>query len=599
MIKFDCYDISHKSPLGAVRCEEKLFFSVEVDPSLDIEKVNAVIRNDKDESLSFPLYKKDGTERFEGDIVLCEKGIYKYRFELVCTKGNMYFVGTVDGHSAKIGDWLSEWNLAVYDKNFHTSENLEGAVMYQIFPDRFFRADIQTGVSKNKRIVHENWDERPYCFYDYQGFKCNDFFMGNLKGIEQKLDYISSLGVTHIYLNPIFESSENHRYSTSDYMNIDPYLGNVVHFKELCEKAKEYDIKIILDGVFSHTGDDSIYFNKYNNFDSIGAYNSKESPYYDWYDFKEYPDKYECWWGFDTLPNVKETNPSYMEYITGENGVLRHWLRMGASGWRLDVADELPDEFLEAVRKAVKTENSDALIIGEVWENAVTKHSYGAQREFLLGAQCDTVMNYPFLNAITDYVINANAENFYNSIMQIISDYPADSVDCLMNMMSTHDTARALCRLGAVSMPERKCQADAKLTDEQLEIGLKRFEMAAVIQFTLPGIPCIYYGDEAGMQGFGDPSCRGTYPWGRENMRLVSLHKTLGNLRKNNKSEFAKPIQFIKHGDGVVCYARGNLEITVNNSDSCLSVGAGETLVSFGFDGEKLQPGGSLIQRRK
>ncbi|MBQ8606232.1 MAG: glycoside hydrolase family 13 protein [Clostridia bacterium] len=598
MVKFDSFKTEYKYPQGAVRCLDDIRFCIRTDPSLEVEKVNLVIRN-SDTSKTFVLTKKEDGDLFEGTAVFVETGMNYYRFELVQKKGTFIFVGTKDGHTASIGDWLPEWRVAAYDKDFHTSSGCEGAVMYQIFPDRFYRSEkVIAGQAKNERIIHESWDERPHCYYDYPDFKCNDFFMGNLKGIEEKLDYISSLGVTHIYLNPIFESSENHRYSTSDYMNIDPYLGTDSHFKELCEKAKEYDIKIILDGVFSHTGDDSIYFNRYHHFSGVGAHDGKDSPYYNWYNFTEFPEKYECWWGFDTLPNVCETNPGYMEYITGKNGVLRHWLRMGASGWRLDVADELPDKFLEAVRRAVKEENKDALIIGEVWENAITKVSYGAQRKFLLGKQCDTVMNYPFLNAITDFVIGADSAKFYNSIMQIINDYPAPSVDCLMNMLSTHDTARAICRMGADTIPERRYQADAKLTEFQLRRGIKRLKMAAVIQFTLPGIPCIYYGDEAGLQGFGDPSCRGTYPWGRENTELVRLHRSLGNIRKNNKSDFSKPIEFIKAEGGVISYSRGDLVITVNNSQTEADIPCGESLFGFNTQNGKLLPCGAIIQRR-
>ena len=596
MIHFDSYNVKYRSPFGAARCGTPVHFLLETDH--EISYVNLVVRKDDVSHSAKLLPTSHGV--FEGDFTFTEKGLYYYRFELVRQNGTMLFAGTTDGHTAAIGDWLSEWRIAAYDKAFHTSSDTAGAVMYQIFPDRFFKADgVFTGTTANERIIHKSWDERPHCFYDYECFKCNDFFMGNLKGIEQKLDYIKSLGVTHIYLNPIFESAENHRYSTSDYTKIDPYLGDTRHFTELCKKAKEYDIKIILDGVFSHTGDDSIYFNKYKHYGNGGAYNDKTSPYYDWYNFKNYPDEYECWWGFETLPNVRESAPSYMEYITGENGILRRWLRLGALGWRLDVADELPDEFLEAVRKAVKAEDPDALIIGEVWENAVTKVSYGSRREFLLGTQCDTVMNYPFLNAVTDFVVNGDSKAFYESVMQILSDYPAPSVDCLMNMLSTHDTARVLCRLGADTVPERRYQADAKLTPEQRERGIERLLTATVIQFTLPGIPCVFYGDEAGVEGFGDPSCRATFPWGREEQRLLDIHKKLGKLRNDNKADFSKPILFERFDSGVLCYTRGSLCITVNNSGAPVKIEDNKTLFSLKVKDGNILSGGAVIQRKE
>ena len=592
MVLFDSYKTEYKEPLGALRSGESARFTLCTD--LGCEYVNLVVRSDG--FVKTVRLERTDAHCYTGDLTLDKTGIYYYRFELVYEGGRMEFIGTKDGHSAAAGDFLPEWRLAVYDKDFHTAKDLGGAVMYQIFPDRFYKADgAHTGEAKNERIVHENWDERPHCYYDYKDFKCNDFFMGNLRGIEQKLDYIKSLGTTHIYLNPIFESAENHRYSTSDYTSIDPYLGDTSDFISLCKKAKEYNIKIILDGVFSHTGDDSVYFNKYGHYDSIGAYNSKNSEYFDWYTFTDYPNKYECWWDFDTLPNVRETNTKYKEYITGEDGILRRWMRLGASGWRLDVADELPDEFLEAVRNAVKTEDPEALIIGEVWENAVAKISYGAQREFLLGRQCDSVMNYPFLNAVTDFAINSNAGAFYNAVMQIISDYPAPSVNCLMNMLSTHDTSRIINVLGCRDIPERRNWADARLTKEQYELAVSKLKMAAALQFTLPGIPCIFYGDEAGVQGFGDPACRAAFPWGKEDTRLLDAYRALGNIRSQYKSEFAKPLLFEKAEDGIIIYTRGNILVTVNCSGR--DIESEDLPVLYGRGGV-LKNGCALIQRR-
>ena len=598
MIKFDSYDTFHKNPLGALRCGDTMHFRVEVRHGI-ASHVNLVVRGGGG---SVVMLSKTGTlldfDIFEGDITLGSAGLYFYRFEIVKLKGAIAFAGTRNGHTAVCGDWLPEWRLAVYERDFKTPRGFEGAVMYQIFPDRFFKADgVDTSGAHNERIVHKNWDERPHCFYDYPEFCANDFFMGNLRGIEQKLDYIASLGVTHIYLNPIFESAENHRYSTSDYLKIDPYLGTEADFVSLCKRAKEKGISIILDGVFSHTGDDSKYFNKYGHFDSVGAYRHPESPYYDWYSFQSTPDEYECWWGFKTLPNVCESNPKYMNFITGENGVLRYWMRKGASGWRLDVADELPDCFLEAVRSAIKAEDENAVIIGEVWENAVTKHSYGAQRRFLLGRQCDTVMNYPFLNAVTDFAINGNAEVFYESVMRILSDYPAPSVNCIMNMLSTHDTSRILNRLGVQNMPERRLHADARLTPEQRALAVSRLMIAIAIQYTLPGVPCLYYGDEAGLEGFGDPACRGTYPWGREDMTLLDAHRTLGQMRKENPDAFTAPIKFITHSAGELCYTRGDITLTVNRTGSDITL-SGDALFSYKFQDGVLKDGGVIITRR-
>lgn len=602
MIKFDCYLKNHKLPQGALRSGSSAWFCVKTACGLNIDHVNMIVRKDS-LTHTFILSKSGNTntnyDTFEGNITLFGSGFHRYRFELVKPDGIMYFAGTKDGHSAVIGDWLPEWQIFVYDKDFETPSDSDGAVMYQIFPDRFYKApDFVPGEPKNERIMHENWQEKPYCYYDYAGFRCNDYFGGNLRGIEQKLPYIKSLGVTHIYLNPIFESAENHRYSTSDYMSVDPYLGDSADFISLCKKAAECDIKIILDGVFSHTGDDSIYFNKYGHYPPNGAYNSKKSPYYSWYSFTDYPDSYDCWWGFKTLPNVKETEQGYTEFITGKNGVLRHWMRLGASGWRLDVADELPDEFLDKVRSAVKAENPQAPIIGEVWENAVKKCSYGAQRRFLSGAQCDSVMNYPFANAICSFMKNGDAQKFYESVMEIINDYPAPAVKYLMNMLSTHDTARIINRLTLDSLPPRQEQSKACLTQEQRQRGIELLKSAVILQYTLPGIPCIFYGDEAGLDGFEDPFCRGTYPWGKEEKSLLNLHEKLGIIRRENRKDFSKDIEFIKHDAGVVHYRRGELCVIVNMSDNNIySDVFKNTLAANKLENGVLKHGGAAVFR--
>ncbi len=596
MIKFDSYNNKYKFPFGAIETEQNVTFCFWVKKDVDANYINIVIRNNDTATLRLEKTdSKDGYDIFSITTKFDKIGLYRYRFEIVKPDGKMMFVGTTDGHTATISDWLNEWYLCVYDKNFYTSNIKSGAIMYQIFPDRFFKSDkANTSSAKNERIIHDDWNERPMCFYDCDDFKCNDFFMGNLKGIEEKLEYLNSIGITHIYLNPIFESAENHRYCTSDYYNVDPFLGNIDDFKSLCKKAHNYDIKIIIDGVFSHTGDDSIYFNRYKNYGDGGAYNDKNSPYYSWYNFKQDRNNYECWWGFKTLPNVNETNESYLEFITGENGVLSFWQKLGADGFRLDVADELPDKFLNELRSRVKKNNKDALIIGEVWENAVTKHSYGAQREFLLGNQCDSVMNYPFLNAITDFVITGNAEDFYKTVMEIVDMYPKPSIKCLMNSISTHDTSRAINRLGAITEPEKHLKSKAFLTDEEYNLGQHRFMTAAVLQYTLPGIPCLYYADEAGAQGFGDPACRSTYPWEKENSELLKLHKQLAIIRKEFADEFDKNIVFEQFSENVIKYRRGKIRVIANGSANSIKT-YGKAIWGYLYNTE-LQPGGVLIE---
>ena len=409
-------------------------------------------------------------------------------------------------------------------------------MFYQIFPDRFYfsgkkKKNIPHGRKLRKDILGEpEW--RPT---EDGKVLNNDYFQGDLKGIEEKLDYIESLGTTCIYLNPIFEAQSNHRYDTSDYSKIDPLLGTEEDLKSLCEKAKERGISVILDGVFSHTGDDSIYFNKYGRYDSLGAYQSKESPYYKWYKFINHPKDYHSWWGISILPEVIEESPEFIEFIAGENGIARKWLRCGVRGWRLDVADELPDIFLDEFRKAVKAENEEALVLGEVWEDASNKFSYGQRRKYFQGQELDSVMNYPFADAIISFVKSGKVEGFTSKIMTILENYPKCVVDVLMNHIGTHDTMRAITALAGESCEyrDRQWQSTHFLSEQEYARGVKLLKMAAAIQYMLPGVPCLYYGDEAGMQGYKDPFNRFCYPWGNENEELLEFYKTLGNIRKS------------------------------------------------------------------
>ena len=293
-------------------------------------------------------------------------------------------------------------------------------------------------------------------------------------------------------------------------------------------------MRVMLDGVFSHTGSDSVYFNREGRYHSVGAYDSRNSPYYSWYTFRHWPDDYECWWNFDTLPNVNEVNEDYLRYITGKNGIIRRWLRAGAAGWRLDVADELPDAFIDALTKAAKEEKPDAVVLGEVWEDASNKCAYGQQRRYLLGGQLDSVMNYPFRDAILGFLTGANPADMMECIMNILENYPPQTTRILMNHIGTHDTERALTVLAGepANSRGREWQSKQKLTPEQRERGLKLLRLASLLQYTLPGVPCLYYGDEAGMEGYRDPFNRGTYPWGKEDQELIQWYQALGSIRK-------------------------------------------------------------------
>ncbi|MCL2885022.1 MAG: glycoside hydrolase family 13 protein, partial [Oscillospiraceae bacterium] len=347
-------------------------------------------------------------------------------------------------------------------------------------------------------------------------------------------DYLKKMGVTCLYLNPIFEAHTSHRYDTADYTEIDPLLGTEADFAALCKAARQCGIRVLLDGVFSHTGADSVYFNKNGRYDSLGAYQSTASPYAPWYQFQAWPDSYAAWWGFPTLPEVNEMEPSYLDFITGEGGVARRWLAAGASGWRLDVADELPDAFIETLRKAVKAEKPDALLLGEVWEDASDKISYGERRRYLLGGELDSVMNYPFRTAMLRFVRGeGGARELHNAVLDIAEHYPPPVLRLLMNPLSTHDTPRALTALAGADATgkDKNWQAATHLSDEARARGTRLLKLAGALQYCLPGVPCLYYGDEAGLEGYADPFNRGCYPWGKEDTELMDWFCKLGALR--------------------------------------------------------------------
>ena len=335
------------------------------------------------------------------------------------------------------------------------------------------------------------------------------------KGIISKLDDLKRLGINCIYLNPIGEAASNHRYNTSDYKKVDPFLGNNEDFKRLCQLAKERRIHVILDGVYSHTGDDSVYFNKRGNYQEPGAYQGEESKYYDWYDFNE-DGTYKSWWGFETLPEVNELNEKFVDYIiTGEDSVIKHWLSLGASGFRLDVADELPDEFIFKLRSELKNKFKNYALIGEVWEDVTTKESYGTKRKYALGKGLDSAMNYPLKVNVTDYLLgNQSAEDMKTFLLSQQCNYPKPLYYALMNLLSSHDIPRIRTTLATgmnENFPSREQQAEYVITSKMDQKGKSLTRLAIAVQFFVPGMPCIYYGDEYGMHGLMDPFNRGTF----------------------------------------------------------------------------------------
>ena len=567
----------HKSIFGAVKTGQTVTFRIILPRDFCCHAARMIIKKAQEKEyrcldMQWDCMESGGEEWWKVDFTSEDPAIYNYHFEYDTSWGTsrIYHVG--NGIAAIKGEG-DDWQLTVYDKDFCTPDWLKGGIIYQIFPDRFAFSDTKKQNVPSDRVMRSDRDGDPYWVPTADGKVLNnDYFGGDLKGIEQKLGYLKSLGVTCIYLNPIFEAQSNHRYDTADYEKIDSMLGTERDFKSLCKSAEKLGIRIMLDGVFSHTGDDSKYFNKYSRYDDLGAYQSKESPYYSWYKFNEWPDDYESWWGIKILPEVNEDNPDFIEYITGKNGIARKWLRLGASGWRLDVADELPDEFLDEFRKAVKAEKADGLVLGEVWEDASNKSSYGKLRRYLLGEQLDSVMNYPFAGEVIDFIRDANAELFASRIMSIVENYPKEVLDVLMNHISTHDTMRAITALAGESCAyrDRKWQSTHSLGEREYRYGVMLLKAASAMQFALPGVPTIYYGDEAGMQGYKDPFNRRCYPWGKENEELVEWYKKLGTVRNENSVFKDGKIEILSAVAGCVAFSRKNEKeaiLVISNSN--------------------------------
>jgi glycosidase len=565
---YDSFKKEYKQPFGAVKRLQSCVFTLRFPTYIKVDRVIIVMfrpgYKEKHATLEYHSNEDGVYNLYTCTYTPQDLGLHQYYFMVTMSGGaNSMVKRPRDSASTGTFDGTELFQLTVYDENTKDIDWLKGGIMYQIFPDRFHKHIVLDGDGSELpplppgRTLHTDWRDTPDWRPNANGDVTNsDYFGGNLKGIEEKLDYLHSLGVTCIYLNPIFEAHENHRYNTANYERVDILLGSEDDFRSLCEKAKRVGIGIILDGVFSHTGADSIYFNKYGRYgERSGAYRDPESVFKNWYNFTHYPQVYESWWGFESLPNVNENNPDYTNYICGEDGILQKWLKLGASGWRLDVVDELPDEFIDSLNKAVKAVGGDKVIYGEVWEDATTKEAYGQRRRYLTGGQLDSVMNYPFKEAILRYIRYGDAAGLKNGVMTILEHYPKPSVDILMNFLSTHDIERALTRLAGKEIESngREWQEANSLSDAEYIYGIALLKCAMVLQFFLPGIPCIYYGDEAGAEGYKDPFNRRTYPWGRENTDLLNFTRELATIRK-----------------GCQVFTEGELEFVSVTADTCV-----------------------------
>lgn len=562
----------HKSVVGAVRAGEEITFRVKGN----FGSVVFVYENaDGGGENRIDMYKT--AFGYECKTAF-PSGQYLYRFALE----NGLYMGSGKKLNGVISENPEKYHLSAYSSDYCVPEWFKGGVLYQIFPDRFNRSGKAVNLSPSK-IFHENTEDTPVYAPDREGkILNNDFFGGDLKGIIQKLPYLRFLGVTAIYLNPIFEAYSNHRYDTGNYLKVDSLLGTEEDLAALINECEKVGIKIILDGVFNHTGDDSVYFDKYGRYGNHGAYGDPNSRYRDWYKFIDYPVKYESWWGITTLPATNKENADFIDFITGKNGVISHYTKMGIGGWRLDVVDELPSDFVQKIRIAVKDANKNAIIIGEVWEDASTKISYGVRRKYLLGGELDSVMNYPLKNAIISFVKYGNSEILSDCIANQIDRYPKIVLDSVMNILGTHDTARILSALGEFE-PSGKTKEELSQVfydGKTLAAAKSRLMIAATILYTLPGVPTVYYGDEAGMQGFTDPLNRRFFPWGKEDKDISEYYAFLGKLRKENPLFADGDFTEIYSRNGAFVYKRSK-----NGKEILVAANCGEKEKYIGYSG--------------
>ncbi|MGI6168631.1 MAG: glycoside hydrolase family 13 protein [Christensenellales bacterium] len=510
------------------------------------------------------LYGPDGrqseipmqTLRREGEtfilgtsFVVEQSGLYYYCFRLLC-EGKEYYLGCEAGKTGGIGKLYEHSGPPCFQITVYWpwgQSPLRSKNIYQIMVDRFRRGDKENCLAGlayhrsmgRRMILHEDWNESPNYLPlpgDIHYDPC-DCFGGDLRGVINKLDYIQSLGTDIIYFNPIFEAPSNHKYNTADFLKIDPMLGGEADFRELCEKALDRGMRVMLDGVFSHTGADSVYFNKTRAYGMGGACQSMESPYYSWYTFYDYPHTYRGWWGFETLPETNEMDKDFMEFIMfGKESVVGRWASFGASLWRLDVADELPDAFIRTLRRNLKRLAPKGALLGEVWEDASNKFSHGEKRQYCMGEELDSVMNYPMRNTLIAFLRGEqDAFALKEEIMSLFENYPREFFYSCMNLTSSHDVPRALSELcGAPhrNTLSREQQAEVVFSEEGLGFGKTLLRQLFAMLYVLPGSPSMYYGDEAGMQGMADPFNRGTYPWGAEDRELLEYVRTLGNVRR-------------------------------------------------------------------
>lgn len=563
-----------KTPQGGALKYSVIRFELKIEKSyaLSLDGVYLVIGKDGYETYKEIMVQETSTEQYARFVVtktLEHTGVFWYYFEITQKDGKKYFLEQGEDLNAVSCDKVTNRFLQLVTRPQTELDNFYGGIMYHIFVDRFCKKDVNENAYQGK-VLRQDWGGEVNSYIGQKEILNNEFFGGNFKGIISKLDYLKSLGVTTIYLSPIGSANSNHKYDTADYLKVAEEYGGDEGFRELTKEASKKGIGIIIDGVYNHTGADSVYFDMYGKYNTLGAYESKDSPYYDWYNFTKYPTEYDCWWGVKILPSIKKDSKSFQDFICYK--VLPYYFNMGISGIRFDVVDELSNEFLEKIATTTRIIKKDAVLIGEVWEDASNKLAYGVKKNYFEHNLLNSVMNYPIKDAIIEYALTGNEDSFVYNIRLIKDHYPKEVQDALMNILGTHDTKRILSVLGT-GRNERDAsyrKTCYKLTRDERTLAKNRLKIASLLQFTIMGVPCIYYGDEVGLEGDNDPYNRRCFPWDNIDEELLSWYKTLAEIRKNPVFKTGD-FNILYSGEGVIVYERIDDEnrvlVLVNNGE--------------------------------